>query len=271
MTTKRIASKLLIIALLGIGLFGCRGPREVAPARAPLSTADMALMEIHSNHADFDWFSSRFSGSVVWEGRTHPLGGTMRIRKDSAIYISVAPILGIEIARALITPDSVKLVNRLESTYYMGDLRILSTMFNADVDFYMLQALLTGNDFPNFRKDAFQLEAESPLIRLLANERYRTVQPFGQPIRQTLSIMPDNMRIRTNVVEQLQSGRVLRADYRRHESIQGLLFPVELALMFQDEGNHSNMEVTFNRTQINVPQNMQFSVPSRYTPVVLTP
>ena len=80
---------------------------------------------MQNNQPAFDWMSTRFSGSVLWDGKTHSIAGSMRIRSDSAIYISIAPILGIEIARAIITPDSVKLINRLESTYYSGDMKIL--------------------------------------------------------------------------------------------------------------------------------------------------
>ncbi|TVQ14532.1 MAG: DUF4292 domain-containing protein [Bacteroidetes bacterium] len=255
--------------LLMVSIAGCRGPREVVPEVRPLSTADIALMELHNNRAEFDWFSTRFSGSVDWEGRTHSIAGSMRIRKDSAIYISIAPILGIEVARALITPDSVKLVNRLESTYYMGDLKILSTMFNADVDFYMLQALLTGNDFPHFRSDQFILNEDAQLLRLYADSRSRK-SGVGQPIQQLITLDPGTMRIRTNIIEHKQTGQALRADYKRYETIGGRLLPAELQLLFADKSSRSNLEMVFNRTTINVPQNMQFSVPSRYTQVRLT-
>lgn len=270
MNYQKLKYHLIIALIVGVTLWSCRGPRAITPERAPLGTAEMTLMEVHTNHADFDWFSSRISGSVVWEDKTHPLGGTMRIRRDSAIYISIAPILGIEIARAIITPDSFKLVNRLESTYYLGNLAILSKMFNADVDYYMLQSLLTGNDFTHFRNDQFEVEAETPLIRLQARQRLRT-NGQGDPIRQILSVNPENMRIRTNIVEQPQSGRVIRADYRRHETIDRFIVPVEIALLFQEDNSQSNLEITFSRTNVNVPQNMQFSVPARYTPIVLTP
>ncbi len=261
------------IALLGLLLLlsvsGCRAPRETVPEVRPLTTADIALLEVHNNQADFDWFSTRFSGSVMWEDRTHSIAGSMRIRKDSAIYISIAPILGIAIARALITTDSVKLVNRLESTYYMGDLKILNSMFNVDVDFYQLQALLTGNDFPHFRNDQFILDEDPQLLRLYADSRTRK-SGKGQPIQQVITVDPGTMRIRTNIMEHAQTGQALRADYRRYESVGGSLLPVELQLLFADQSNRSNLEMVFNRTNINVPQNMQFSVPSRYTPIRLT-
>lgn len=265
---KKINLLLIIAALVVVG-YGCRGPREMIPDVRPLSTADLTLIEIHSHQADFEWFSTRFSGTVVWEDRRHSIAGTMRIRKDSAIYVSVAPILGIEVARALITPDSVRVISRMESTYYYGDLGALSKMFNADVDFYMLQALILGNDFPHFRTDQFLLKDDPRLLRLEAPSRYRK-SGVGNPIQQVLTVDPTNMRIRTNIMEHTHSGNALRADYRRYESVGGILLPAELNLIFADQGNSSNLEMTFSRSSLNVPQRMDFSVPSRYVPVRLT-
>lgn len=268
MNTYNKPGLLIIAFLLLFGTWGCRGPREVVPEVKPMTSADMALIEVHSNQTDFEWFSTRFSGSVLWGNQSHAIAGSMRIRKDSAIFISIAPILGIEIARAIVTPDSVKLVNRLESTYYLGDMKILSTMFNADLDFYMLQALLTGNDFPHFRMDQFMLSEDTQLLKLFADERARK-SGEGQPIQQLLTVDPVTMRIRTNIMEQIPSGRALRADYKRYADVDGNWLPAEMQLMFSDDANTSNLEMNFNRTTINVPQNMQFSIPSRYTPINL--
>jgi hypothetical protein len=262
--------RILIIALaMMAGIYGCRTPRTV-PEVTPISNAGKILLEVHANQADFTYLSTRFSGTVVFENKTHSIAGSMRMKKDSAIYVSIAPVLGIEIARAIITPDSVKLVNRLESTYYMGDLRILSEMFNADVDFYMLQALLSGNDFPHFRTDQFVLGDDERLISLQATSRTRKTGR-GSPIKQVISVDPANMRIRTNTMEQTASKQALRADYRRYDRIDGRLIPTDLLLMFADEENNtSRLEMIFSRTTLDVPQNMQFSVPARYTPIRLT-
>jgi hypothetical protein len=269
MQNRKPFSILLIALAMTAGIYGCRTPRTV-PEVAPMTNATKVLHEVHANHADFQWFSTRFSGTVLFENKTHNIAGSMRMKKDSAIYISIAPILGIEIARAIITPDSVRLVNRLESTYYMGDLRILGEMFNADVDFYMLQALLSGNDFPHFRTDQFMLSNDERLISLQANSRTRK-NGRGSPIKQVISIDPSNMRIRTNTLEQTANRQALRADYRKYDRIDGRLMPTDLLLMFADEDNNmSRLEMIFSRTTLDVPQNMQFSVPARYTPIRLT-
>ncbi len=269
MTYRSSGRPLSVIALvLIVFAFGCRGPREMTPAIRPLSTAHSAMIELHSNQAEFDWFSSRFTGSVEYNDKMHTIAGTMRIRKDSAIFISIAPVLGIEVARALITPDSVKLLNRIESTYYLGDIGILNNMFNTDIDFFMLQSLLTGNDFPHFRMDQFDLTQETPLLRLVARERLRD-SGSGQAIQQAITVDPETMRIRTNILEENQSGRALRADYERYESVGGTLLPAGLKIMFADPSGTSNLEMNYTRMALNIPQKMQFKIPSKYTRIKL--
>ncbi len=260
----------IVIAIFITGVYGCRTPRSVVPEVKPLSSADLTLAEVHANKADFEWMSTRFSGTVKWEDRTHAIAGSMKVRKDSAIYISLAPFLGIEVARAIITRDSVKLINRLESTYYIGNHNFLSKMFNAEMDFFMLQALLLGDDFPHFRNDQFLMQANSPLIKLHAQKRTRKIGDENA-IEQILSIDPESMQIRTNIIEQTTTGRALRADYKKYDMIQGQSLPTDLQLMFADKGNvnSSNLELFFTRTTLNVPQSMQFSVPDKYTPIRL--
>ncbi len=260
---------LLIAIVLSSFVYGCRGLRELKPSAPELSSAQMALMEMQNNQPTFDWMSTRFSGSVLWDGKTHSIAGSMRIRSDSAIYISIAPILGIEIARAIITPDSVKLINRLESTYYSGNMKILSARYKADVDYYMLQALLTGNDFPHYQNNDFLMVDDPVFIKLHSPERLPN-ERTGASIDQTLSIDPAILRIRTNVMKQNNSDRALRADYRKFDDLNGKMMPSDLKLMFMDGGEMSHIELTLSRTTLDVPQNMQFSVPSRYTPIRLT-
>ena len=268
---KHFRTKPLLLTLLILfTIAACKPARDVATDVTPDRTVAMILAGMQENQPDFQWFSTRFSGSVVWENRTHSIAGALHIQKNEAILVSIAPILGIEVARALITPDSVKLINRLESTYYLGDTRALSQMFNTNVDFYMLQSLFTGSDFPHFRKDQFRLTEEGNFLRLHAAARNRTTGT-GASINQAIMIEPENMRIRTNIIEENSSGRALRADYKDYQRVAGRWWmPSELQILFSDNLNYSNLTMNYNRSSINEPQRMQFSVPSRYTLIPLT-
>src|SRR6185369_15710464 len=49
----------------------------------------------------------------------------IKMRKDSVIWISVTGPLNIEGARVLVTPDSIKIINKLESTVQLSSIERL--------------------------------------------------------------------------------------------------------------------------------------------------
>lgn len=69
----------------------------------------------------------------------------IRVKQDSAIWMSITPLLGIEMARVMITKDSVKLMNRTKNEYFIGDFEYINKLFGSDLDYQMLEALIIGN------------------------------------------------------------------------------------------------------------------------------
>ena len=53
----------------------------------------------------------------------------------------------------MITPDSVKVMNRLKSNYFADDICRINDLINADFDFEMLQNLLVGNSLEYYDDD----------------------------------------------------------------------------------------------------------------------
>ena len=125
---SRKAGLLALVATLLL-VHACSPKRALTPA-VPDRVVDQVFGSMQAAQASFDFFSARFSGSMNYGGGQTDIAGTIRIRKDSAIFISVAPFLGIEVARILITPDHVKMVNRLESTYFVGDMKLINEKVN---------------------------------------------------------------------------------------------------------------------------------------------
>lgn len=76
------------------------------------------------------------------------LKANILIKRDSAILISISTLLGIEVSRALILKDSIKVIDRINKTYYIKKYDELEARFSISLDFLQLQSVLTG-DFKN--------------------------------------------------------------------------------------------------------------------------
>ncbi len=252
-------------------LEGCGLKRELAPTPVePYYKPESVMKQVLSNQSKFNWFSARFTGNVVLQNQSHNVSGTIRIEKDEAIYISLAPILGIEIARIIITPDTLKFLNRIESSYYIGHIGFLNSMLQTSFDYEMLQSLLIGNDFSGYNTDAFAIIENEGHIVLHDPERYSLKNPHTSKstvINQYLWIDPANKRIKKNIIREPGTQRSISAEYNNFEQIQGEKIPAELNLLITDANSYANLSLHYLRINLNEPQQMIFSVPSRYKPI----
>lgn len=73
----------------------------------------------------------------------------IRMRKDSIIWVSVSVAGLVQVARAIITPDSFKAVLYTEKEVYQGPISKASSILPEGIDFYSLQNLLLGNPILN--------------------------------------------------------------------------------------------------------------------------
>jgi hypothetical protein len=298
MNKPKRAALLAATTLVLLMAHGCKPLRDLAPV---VLAPSQAVAYMHEAEPAFDFFSGRFSGTATYNGEQYPVAGAIRIRRDSAIYISVAPVLGIEVARILATPDTVKYLNRLESSYFTGDISLLNRLFNTNLDFHMLQAILTGSDLRHYSTDNFRVSAEGDMLLLHSPGRVPggpgalpaqepgtpsgTAPPRGtqtpsgtapppgdgapgaRPLEHNIWLHKDNYRILQTTLHDRASRHSIQARYPAHTSVDGQAFPSQLQLVFIDPGSRAELSITYSRTTFNRPQQMSFSVPRGYTPL----
>lgn len=100
---------------------------------------------IKISEVDFEYFQSK--AKIDYNDGTNQFSSpmTIRIRKDSVIWISVNPALGIEVVRALITQDSVFVIDKIHNHYYARGLDYIKANFGVELSFQMIQSALLGN------------------------------------------------------------------------------------------------------------------------------
>lgn len=75
------------------------------------------------------------------------VNANMRIRRGEIIRISVAPFLGIEVARIDITPQKILAVDRMNKRYVELGFSEISSLLNTALDFNILQSLILNEIF----------------------------------------------------------------------------------------------------------------------------
>ncbi|MFM7106290.1 MAG: DUF4292 domain-containing protein [Flavobacteriales bacterium] len=119
---------------------------------------------------------------------------TVRIRKDSIIWVSIAPLLGIEMIRLLVTPDSLKYLSKIpdQKFYYFGGISELSEKTGADLSFDVLQNILFGNAFGLEEDDMkFRSEAEA--------ENYLLISKYKRKVRKVVG--KDDRKLESDIIK----------------------------------------------------------------------
>jgi hypothetical protein len=80
---------------------------------------------------------------------------------DSFLYIqlNIGPI---EAGRALITPNTVLYINKLQKNYYEGDYSFFQHLLDLDIDFYAIQAIFNG--FPVYVSEEIELSYQGKSV-----------------------------------------------------------------------------------------------------------
>jgi len=167
---KILAVIAVIVALFG-SIAGCRSAKKIQKVIATpsttrkdtaTSTVPAAPLEdrhadslrviqqtvngLYRNRIDFQTFSSRmkvhYEGS---DGKDYEFNAFIHIKKDSMIWVSINAALGIEAFRLLITPDSVKILEKLNKVARLRSVSFLQEEIHLPVNFRTLQDLLMGN------------------------------------------------------------------------------------------------------------------------------
>ena len=100
---KQLVSTIFVFLLF----VGCRSTKtnQILYTKAP--KAEKLIETVERAHFKFDWMSAKISGKFNDSNQSFSFKGSMKIRKDSLIWISISPGLGIELGRLLLDLDSV--------------------------------------------------------------------------------------------------------------------------------------------------------------------
>lgn len=270
MNKSRWSAFFLTVVFISVITASCTTTRRAI--REPLKEqgTDFLFKNLKANELNYNYFSARFNASLEQDKKETAITGQIRIKRDSAIWVSVSPLMGIEMIRILITPDSIRYVNRIENTYFKGAFDYIDLLKNSTLDFDMLQAFLTGNDFSRYDSTSFKGGIDNSEYTLQTTDR-RKLKKYLKGNRdvnipiQHIWLNPDNFKITKIMIREASTnGKKAEATYS-HQSIEGQLVPV--GIIFEAETGNDKAKVNITYSKINLTQILQFPfrIPEKYT------
>jgi hypothetical protein len=269
---------LLVLGVISTGLFSCSHSRHLGRANFPVAdstkhTADSSgndtaaaaskaynaemVSKIRGNNIAFNTFSAHLKADYESENKKPPtISVVIRMKRDSIIWISAnVPIIG-EVARAVITPDSVKAINKIDKKVILRDFNQAKDVLKIPFDFKTLQDLLVGN--PVFLTDSVFQVVKTPSVISFNCDSTDFTSVFN--------VFADDFTLQQSKMSDKDpaSGRSCELTYGEYKMMGGHKFAT-LRRVFVEEKHITKINMDFSKVEFDVPLTYPLSIPSSYS------
>ena len=248
-------TKFCIIAL-PLFLFACGSKKDVITSSLKYHSSKSIIKNVNQNHFDYNWFMAKLSGKIEIDEVDTPVSANLRVRKDSVIWISISALLGIEVARIQITQDSLKLINRINKTYWIGDFEDIGSVYGIPANYNQLQGILVGH-----------ISFENTKIRSVISEnKYLVFNKNKKEVPQSKVWIDSRFLIDTYLLEdELEKSLTIR--YLEYEKHAQKWIPLKLNLLLANIDEQIEANFTYSKVNINTPKKVNFNIPESYVPI----
>jgi len=193
------------------------------------------------------------------------VNGSIRIKKDSIIIISFQPFLGVEVGRASITQQSLTIVDRINKRYFKADFDTFGKETGVNLNYHIFQSIFTNALFVYDKPGQVQISAFEEVrvgdLSLLQRNKGGVIQEFN---------INEDKRVLSGRVFADNEPYTIGWNYLNFNSLEtGYFFPHLVKINLSDGNKPFQLDVAYNKVELNKNLNFQSSVPDSYTQVTL--
>lgn len=150
---KKYTYRIWMMLLITVALAGCRSTRKVTADgddTLPSATtpADATVVtRMNTMRRSETAFTSKVNVTLVMGDKDVSVGGTLRMKRDESIQLSLVMLGLMEVGRLELTPDYFMLVDRMNHRYVKRPYADVRFFVDAGVDFFTFQALFWNELF----------------------------------------------------------------------------------------------------------------------------
>ena len=225
----------------------------------PTSPATTAKVDVTPAEIDFRFLriKSKVDYSSGSDSQSFPV--TAHIEKDNKIWLSIA--VGLEVARGLITQDSIIFMDRLHRTYYKYDFATLSRQFNFNLNYDLVQSILIGN-MPLKKREGDEITKQEGSFLIKQKENTVQIENF---------IGEANLKLQKLAAADMSGSSKMQIDYSNFLAINNFLFPQAIIAKIDapkdDKTNQTLINLQHNRIEfLDESPGFSFSIPKGYSP-----
>jgi hypothetical protein len=279
--------RVLILALI---VTSCSTTRQLPVFEIKPMTASRVMRKIERETPVYNSYESK-KVSIEFDinNQKNSLSGQFKLKRNKSIILTIRK-LSFPLGRGLLTPDSVVFVNFLEKNYLSGSFDELKNLLGVDLDYNLVQALLTADVSKLLENEEFDKE----LLSTIDSQMYRIESRIDPKIDRALTsgdekkmnrymkrmddaefvdfsfwVDPQYFVIRKIILNDIKHKENIIIRYNQYELIGRSLFPQEVIFDFFSPTQKVSFVIRLSKSSIKTDNDFSFSIPDKFEKVKL--
>ena len=282
MLNNSLRNKSLIFVILIFGIVACRAPKTIIHKSEIKNITPTVLYDsLKCNYGNIKAYNGKFKAVIEQDKKSNTVYGSIKIKTDSIVWVSINPGMGIEIARAQFLKDSMYVLERINSQYYKGSYIYLKKILDIDLEYNTLQSLLLNsliflgseNDTNTVLKNSIIKKEKSGKFIQIENFQKRYVKRIDSddqlpPVYERIRIDNRNLKISEILIKDFKDQSQIEIDYLDFEFNEGINvdFPKTINIKIKKGNKTITICLMFSKQEFNNLNSFQFSIPNSYKP-----
>ncbi|RAR72834.1 DUF4292 domain-containing protein [Flavobacterium aciduliphilum] len=254
------------IVLLVVLLASCKPKAILLESQKPIVdestiTVDKISEKNQENNIDFSTLNIKANAQYDDEKNAQNVTAEIRIKKDEKILVIIR-VLGITMAKGLITPTSVQYYEKIGNKYFEGDYQGLSKWLGTDLDFQKVQNMFIGKTFESIKKGAkYQVSVN--------NQQYQLKKESETNTETTFLFENEHFLLKQQEISQPQNNRLLQVNYANYQKINNRVLPTLLQINAHQNETKTTLSIEYKNIQFNEDLTFPYNVPDRFERVYI--
>ncbi len=255
-------NRILYLLCFIMVLSSCKGTKAVSESGIKKLNAEKIIANHYNRAFNFETLNAKIKVRYDDGKKSFSPNATLRFERDKAIWISVK-MLGITLAKALITPEKVRYYEKINNTYFDGDFKMLSSWLGTDdLNFDKVQQLLLGQALFNLREDKYKA--------LITDKSYQLRPKTELALFERLFLIhPYSFKMASQQLKQPIDNRILTINYQNYQKVGNQEFPKEIYIEALQGDDKTIIAIDYKQVDYNAAVSFPFKIPSGYKEVTI--
>ena len=223
--------------------------------------------KVEDSYLKYDYLQIKFSMKVLLEEKDYALKG----------QINLSHATNIPVARIIMTSDSLLFMNKIASEYYYGDYSYIDRLFQIELSYPQIQALLTDeiftypdwDDVYDLKKGGYKDKIDSCYYCFKSLKDRKVKRMIKKDIEddlivQNIFIEPDSFKIENVYIYEYNMDRALNIMYGDFNYIDSCLFPNLMNISLEADSVNTAINIKYERIDIEKELSFSSKIPEKY-------